>query len=89
MIPITGPNVSSIMTSISCVTFTKTWGATYVVPSLASGKSLAASMRGLAPWAMAASTWARIREAEAREMTGPRLVVEERGSERTYCYSKE
>jgi hypothetical protein len=24
MIPITGPNVSSIMTSISCVTFTKT-----------------------------------------------------------------
>lgn len=47
MMPNTGPNVSSDMTFISCVTFTSTCGATYVVPSFASGKSDS----GMSAWA--------------------------------------
>jgi hypothetical protein len=47
--PNTGPNVSSDMTFISCVTLTNTCGATYVVPSFASGKS-DSGMSALAPF---------------------------------------
>lgn len=49
MMPNTGPNVSSDMTFISCVTLTNTCGATYVVPSFASGKS-DSGMSALAPF---------------------------------------
>lgn len=53
MMPNTGPNVSSDMTFISCVTLINTCGATYVVSSFASGKS-DSGMSALAPFETAA-----------------------------------